>query len=275
MPELPEVETTRLGLEPFMKGKTIEAISIFRRDLRQPIPDDFQSRLINTRVVALRRRAKYILIDTKDGPCILAHLGMSGTMTVTTKEDYTKRTHDHCIIDMQEGARIVFNDPRRFGLLLLVEKGEEPTHPLLLHLGPEPLSNHFHAEYLMKALKHKKTAIKQALMDQEVVVGVGNIYASESLFMAGVDPRTPAHRAAKHAEKMVQSIRAVLHAALASGGSTLRDYVRSSGDSGYFQHHFKVYDRAQMPCETCSSPIQHIVQAGRATYFCKQCQSRR
>ncbi|MBA4274098.1 MAG: DNA-formamidopyrimidine glycosylase [Alphaproteobacteria bacterium] len=274
MPELPEVETTRLGLEPVMKSAIIKHVHLFRRDLRQPVPEGFEDALIGKRILSLRRRAKYILIDLEKGPTILAHLGMSGTFTITNASTYTRRTHDHCIMDLDNGYRVVFHDPRRFGLLLLLERENEATHPLIAHLGPEPLSNHFHAAYLSDALKSRKSAIKPVLMDQQIVVGVGNIYASESLFLAGIDPRMPASKAAKHAEKLVISIRTVLQAALQSGGSTLRDYVRSSGDMGYFQHHFRVYDRAEMPCESCLSPIQLMVQAGRSTYFCKQCQRR-
>lgn len=272
MPELPEVETTRLGLEPVMKAARIKHVQLFRRDLRQPVPEGFEAALVGKRIQNLRRRAKYILIDLEKGPTILAHLGMSGTFTITTTPEYIRRIHDHCIIDLDNGYRVVFHDPRRFGLLLLLEQEGEATHPLIAHLGPEPLSNNFHAEYLSNAIKPRKSAIKPALMDQKIVVGVGNIYASESLFLAGIDPRMPAQKAAKHAEKLVSSIRTVLDAALQSGGSTLRDYVRSSGDMGYFQHHFRVYDRAQMPCESCLSPIRHIMQTGRSTYFCKQCQ---
>lgn len=258
-----------------MAGARIEKVTLFRRDLRQPVEPEFERKLTGRTIGRLRRRAKYLLIDTQGGPTVLGHLGMSGTLTVTTQDAYVRRTHDHCLIDLDSGYRVVFHDPRRFGLLLLIEGGNEEAHPLLRHLGPEPLSEHFHASYLRTALKKRKTAIKVALMDQELVVGVGNIYASESLFLAGVDPRLPSNKILKSADKLAESIRDVLRAALASGGSTLRDYVRSSGDSGYFQHHFRVYDRAGMPCESCSQPIQHIVQAARSTYFCKQCQGRK
>lgn len=274
MPELPEVETTRLGLEPAMKDARIVQVILHRHDLRQPIPEDFEARLKGRRITALRRRAKYILIDLEKGPVILAHLGMSGTLTIHSESTYKRRKHDHCILVLDNGHRIVFHDPRRFGRLLLLEPAQEETHALLAHLGPEPLSNQFNAPYLAAMLKKRNCAVKVALMNQQIVVGVGNIYASESLFLAGISPAMPAKKAAKHSEELVKSIRQVLEEALRSGGSTLRDYVRSSGDSGYFQHSFRVYDRAGTPCQRCSQPIMHQVQAGRSTYFCKQCQRR-
>lgn len=275
MPELPEVETTRLGLEPHVVGARIQQILLRRRDLRQPIPSDFEALYEQKRITGLRRRAKYILMDIEDAPTMLVHLGMSGTLTFNKNSAYLPRTHDHCIITLSNGLRVVFHDPRRFGLLLPLQIDNEEEHPLLAHLGPEPLSKHFHARYLAEMLYKRTSAVKVALMDQTLVVGVGNIYASESLYVAGIDPRMIAKKASKHAEKLVPAIQQVLRAALASGGSTLRDYVRSSGDSGYFQHQFKVYDKVGMPCESCSQPIQHMVQGGRSTYFCKRCQTRR
>jgi formamidopyrimidine-DNA glycosylase len=274
MPELPEVETTRLGLEPVMRGARISEVTVFRRDLRQTIPDDFEKTCRNQSITALRRRAKYIFIDLENGSSILAHLGMSGTLTIMESKGYTRRTHDHCIIMLDSGMQVVFHDPRRFGLLILVQTAQEEAHKLFSHLGPEPLSNHFHAEYLAEALASRSAALKVALMDQALVVGVGNIYASESLFLARLSPKIPAHKAAKHAATLVTSIREVLGSALVSGGSTLRDYVQSSGGAGYFQHHFRVYDRAGLPCEHCSASIKQITQAARSTYFCPHCQRR-
>lgn len=275
MPELPEVETTRLGLVPVMQGAVIKSVAVARRDLRYPMPEDFEAQVTGKRIRVLRRRAKYILIDLEKGPVILAHLGMSGSLTYVKKEGYVAQRHDHCLIDLDNGYRVVFHDPRRFGALLLLSPGEEAGHALLAHLAPEPFSEAFTPEYLKSALVGRSIPIKQALMDQQIVVGVGNIYASESLFLAGVDPRMPASKAAKYAEKLVISIGRVLKEALASGGSTLSDYRAADNKMGYFQHSFRVYGRAEKPCESCSYPIQHVVQAGRSTYFCKHCQRAR
>lgn len=272
MPELPEVETTRLGLAPVMRGAVVKSVTVARRDLRYPIPADFEEQVAGKRVSALRRRAKYILIDLEDGPVILAHLGMSGSLTYVREGEYIPQKHDHCLIGLDNGYRVVFHDPRRFGALLLFAPDEEERHPLLAHLAPEPLSEAFTPEYLRSVLSGRQRAVKLALMDQELVVGVGNIYASESLFLAGIDPRMPASKAAKYAEKLVISIGQVLKEALLSGGSTLNDYRMANGRMGYFQHRFRVYDKAGMPCESCSQPIEHIVQANRSSYFCKHCQ---
>lgn len=275
MPELPEVETTRMGLVPVMQGAVIKSVTVTRRDLRYTVPADFEGRITGKHIRALRRRAKYILVDLEESPVILAHLGMSGSLTYVKQEEYIPQKHDHCLIDLDNGYRVVFHDPRRFGALLLLAPGEEETHPLLARLAPEPLSEAFTPEYLRSALSGRQRAIKLALMDQEIVVGVGNIYASESLFLAGIDPRMPAEKAAKYAEKLVISIGQVLKEALASGGSTLNDYRAADNQKGYFQHHFRVYGKAKMPCESCSQAIKHIVQANRSSYFCKHCQRAR
>jgi formamidopyrimidine-DNA glycosylase len=272
MPELPEVETTRLGLIPALVGIKIARVQVFRRDLRQPIPADFEQLLEGKSVQAIRRRAKYLLLDMPENLSVLAHLGMSGTFQTVTPARYNLRTHDHVVLTLADGSGVVFHDPRRFGLLLPYIRSEEARHPLLEHLGPEPLSSDFTPAYLAHALARRKGAIKPVLMQQELVVGVGNIYASESLFRAKIHPDTPALKAAKHAEILVKSIQETLRDALESGGSTLRDYVRSSGDSGYFQHQFRVYERAGEACFVCGTTIEHSVHAGRSTYQCPQCQ---
>jgi formamidopyrimidine-DNA glycosylase len=271
MPELPEVETTRRGLEPVMKGKRISAVIVNRRDLRMPLPRGFEKHVAGQQIIGLRRRAKYLLIDLKNGQSILVHLGMSGSMRVETKNAYQPLTHDHVIFQVGE-RYIIFHDPRRFGLVLLLETHKEAKHKLLAHLGPEPLDKTFNATYLKGALAGRKGPIKTTIMDQTIVVGVGNIYASESLFLAKIHPQTPAHEAAKHAATLVKTIQKTLNAALKSGGSTLRDYKQANGETGYFQHRFNVYERRSHPCVACDDTVHHITQAGRASYFCPTCQ---
>lgn len=272
MPELPEVETVVCGLRQQMVGQQIRDVVLNRPDMRFPFPPDFQERLIGARVSDVRRRAKYLLFELDSDDIVLAHLGMSGTMTLRPCLDYVSRKHDHVLWELSDDRFFVFHDPRRFGFMLLTNKKNLSQHPQIAALGPEPLSDAFDAAYLKAALKGRKTAIKPALMDQKLVVGVGNIYASEALFLAGINPFMEAGEAARHAEKIIKMICLVLQEAIASGGSTLRDYVRSDGDMGYFQHHFRVYGRAKEPCEICETMIEKVTQAQRATYFCKQCQ---
>ena len=272
MPELPEVETTRRGLESAILGKKIVKIAINRADLRQPIPETLAKTLKNRQFTAIRRRAKYLLMDLDSDKLVLAHLGMSGSFTVMPKNDYKPRTHDHIVIEFEDGLLAVFNDPRRFGVVDVLKKSEEGRHPLLAHLGPEPLSADFSPAYLKTQLLKRSGPIKPVLMDQKLVVGVGNIYASESLHLSHISPFLPAKEAVKHVEPLIVAIRATLEAAIASGGSTLRNYVGASGEGGYFQHHFLVYDRANEPCFSCATLIENSVQAGRATYWCPVCQ---
>lgn len=271
MPELPEVETTRRGLEPVIKHKTIAKVTVNRRDLRIPLPKGFEKTISGQKVKALRRRAKYILIDLANGQSILVHLGMSGSMRVEHKERYQKLTHDHILFHIGE-VLVVFHDPRRFGLMAVLETAASERHELLAHLAPEPLSKDFNAAYLKRALSTRKGPIKPVIMNQEVVVGVGNIYASESLFLAKIHPQTPADEAAKYAATLVKTIQQTLRAAIESGGSTLRDYKQADGSTGYFQHRFNVYEREGEPCVACGREIHHIVQTGRASYFCATCQ---
>lgn len=275
MPELPEVETTRRGLLPAMKGKRITAVSLNRPDLRVLIPKDFVKRVAGTIVRDLRRRAKYLLLDLSSGETILVHLGMSGSLRTARPQNYAPRLHDHVLFDMADGTRVVFHDPRRFGILDLIPAGKESKNKWLHHLGPEPLGKDFSPAYLASQLARRKGPIKPVLMDQKLVVGVGNIYASESLFLAGIDPRLTANKAVSHAPALVKSIKATLRSALASGGSTLRDYVSADGSSGYFQHCFNVYERDDKPCVVCNTPITTITQSGRATYYCSSCQTKR
>lgn len=272
MPELPEVETTRCGLLKTVKGQRIDEVELRRGDLRFPFPGDLQERLIGHTITDIRRRAKYLLIDLDSNDVLLAHLGMSGSFRVIPAAGYEPKKHDHVILHLANGTLCVFHDPRRFGIIDVFGQKEEGGHALLAHLGPEPLSRDFTANYLAKALQRRKGPIKPVLMDQKLVVGVGNIYASESLFLAGIHPDTPAHKTLQKAPQLVESIRTVLNAAIASGGSTLRDFLGADGASGYFQHRFNVYERENEPCTNCKTSIRSAVHAGRSTYWCPQCQ---
>lgn len=272
MPELPEVETTRRGLLKAVKGKRIESVIVRRFDLRTPIPQNFAKQLKGRTIVDVRRRAKYLLIDLDDGQIVLAHLGMSGSFIVVKAPDYKPKTHDHVLITLENNRLMVFNDPRRFGVIDLMKAREEATHRLLKNLGPEPFLKDFSPAYLAAQLMRRTGAIKPVLMDQKLVVGVGNIYASEALHLCGFHPSTPAHKLSKHAPAIINAIRVTLEAAINSGGSTLRDYVGAQNEGGYFQHHFQVYGRDDEPCFRCSDLIQTSAHAGRSTYWCAQCQ---
>ncbi len=286
MPELPEVETVRRGLEPVMAGQTIAAADIRRPDLRWPFPQDMAARLTGARVDALRRRSKYILADLDRGETLIIHLGMSGRMLIDTgagpaspadflHDRATPGKHDHVILTMSGGARITFNDARRFGAMDLWPTADLPAHRLLAHLGPEPLGNAFSGPYLAGQLKGRRTPIKAALLDQRVVAGLGNIYVCEALWRARLHPARQAGRiAAAKAEALAAPIRAVLEEAIAAGGSSLRDYRQTDGELGYFQHSFSVYGREGEPCrrEGCGGTIRRIIQSGRSSFYCPRCQ---
>ena len=289
MPELPEVETTRRGLEKAAKGKKITHVTVRRRDLRFPIPKGLEMHLAGATIADVRRRAKYLLIDmVKNGEkngkndkksqqtgILLVHLGMSGSLTLQKSPKnglYTPKTHDHVLFYLENDRLIAFHDPRRFGVIDWLEAGSESTHALLAHLGPEPLSATFSPAYLSAALARRKGPIKSALMDQRLVVGVGNIYASESLYLSNINPNVAAYRCVARSEAIICAIADTLNAAIASGGSTLRDYVGAQNEGGYFQHHFNVYGRDGEPCFRCSTIIQTTTHAGRSTYWCPQCQ---
>jgi formamidopyrimidine-DNA glycosylase len=270
MPELPEVETTRRGIEPSVAARRIDRVIVREPRLRWRVPNELPIEAAGQRVRELRRRAKYLLFDLERGTMIL-HLGMSGSlrlMPATTPP----MTHDHVDIVLDSGLCLRFNDPRRFGSLLWTT--DDPlAHPLLKSLAPEPLSDEFDADYLAKAAKGRSVAIKQLLMNSQAVVGVGNIYASEALFHAGIRPRRSAARI-KRAEfdALVKSIKQVLRAAIREGGTTLRDYVNPEGMPGYFRQKLFVYERTGEPCRVCKTPVRHFVQGQRSTYFCPSCQ---
>jgi formamidopyrimidine-DNA glycosylase len=282
MPELPEVETVRRGLLPVMEGKAIGAADIRRPDLRFPLPEGMKDRLTGARVLSLRRRSKYILADLSTGETLLIHLGMSGRILISGRMlgDFVHahpapEKHDHVIFDMEGGVRITFNDARRFGAMDLMDTARAEDHWLLRDLGPEPLGNSFDEPYLVGRLHGRAKPIKSALLDQKIVAGLGNIYVSEILYRAGIDPRRQAGRISEaRVATLVPHTRAVLAEAIEAGGSSLRDYRQTDGELGYFQHSFRVYDREGQPCPTpdCATPIRRIVQSGRSSFFCPTCQ---
>ncbi|MCE8552938.1 bifunctional DNA-formamidopyrimidine glycosylase/DNA-(apurinic or apyrimidinic site) lyase [Ruegeria pomeroyi] len=282
MPELPEVETVRRGLAPAMEGAVIARAEVNRPDLRWPFPARMAERLTGQRVERLRRRSKYILADLSGGETLLIHLGMSGRMTVSgdplgqfVHTHPAAQKHDHVVFHMDNGARITFNDPRRFGAMDLMPTATAEDHKLLMVLGPEPLGNDFHENHLTAAFKGKNTPAKSALLDQGIVAGLGNIYVCEALFRAGVSPRRKAGQiAAVRVAALVPIIRQVLTEAIEAGGSSLKDFRQADGELGYFQHSFDVYGREGKPCRRpgCGGTVQRITQSGRSSFYCAQCQ---
>jgi formamidopyrimidine-DNA glycosylase len=300
MPELPEVETVRRGLQPVMEGARIVKADVRRKDLRFPFQRDFVARLTGQTVIGLGRRAKYLMADLASGDVLLMHLGMSGSFRVVKDDEQhapgrfqharnEDRAHDHVVFHMSSGAAVVFNDPRRFGYMKIIARPALQEEPLLRGLGPEPLGNEFDAAMLARACANKKTSLKAALLDQRVVAGLGNIYVCEALYRAHLSPRrlaaTLATKAGQrkgvaggeptdHARRLVTAIHAVLNAAIKAGGSSLRDHRQTSGELGYFQHSFQVYDREGEKCQTsgCSGIVRRFTQNGRSTFWCPKCQ---
>jgi formamidopyrimidine-DNA glycosylase len=275
MPELPEVETVCRGLAAKLEGRRLRRVVQRRPDLRFPLPARFAARLQGRRVVRVDRRAKYILIHLDDETVLLGHLGMSGSMIVDTAPVTQFGRHDHIIFETDDGTAIRYNDARRFGFMDLVASRDLNRHPLLEKLGLEPLSTAFDGTTLAAALAGKKTSIKAALVDQRVVAGIGNIYASESLYRAGISPRRLAKTVqGQRADRLADAIKQVLTEAIAAGGSSLRDFVQTNGELGYFQHRWAVYERAGQPCPDCdcgapaAGGVRRIVQTGRSTFFC-------
>jgi len=279
MPELPEVETVRRGLAPVMEGFIFERVELRRANLRFPFPDDFAARIEGQTLTRLGRRAKFLDAQLSSGERLLMHLGMSGRFTIDgegrgefvhDKGGIAK--HDHVIFHMSSGHRVIYNDPRRFGFMELVQLGETP--PRLMKLGPEPLSNEFNAPLLRAAFKGKKSKIKAALLDQHIVAGLGNIYVCEALFRAGISPRRAAGRLKiAETEALVRHVKDVISEAIEAGGSSLRDFAAADGDLGYFQHSFDVYGREGEPCKICEAPLMRITQSGRSSFYCKACQT--
>ena len=292
MPELPEVETVRRGLQPAMEGSKIIRAEARRKDLRFPFQKDFATRLAGQTVTGLGRRAKYLIADLISGDVLLMHLGMSGSFRVVSADDnqapgqfhYPRsddRAHDHVVFHMSSGASIIFNDPRRFGYMKIIARKALDDEPLLKGLGPEPLGNEFDAAMLAGACAGKKTSLKAALLDQRVVAGLGNIYVCEVLYRARLSPRrlaatlaTKAGEPTDRAGRVVDAVHAVLNQAIEAGGSSLRDHRQTSGELGYFQHSFQVYDREGEKCQTagCAGIVRRFTQNGRSTFWCPKCQ---
>ncbi|MGM4894718.1 bifunctional DNA-formamidopyrimidine glycosylase/DNA-(apurinic or apyrimidinic site) lyase [Tardiphaga sp. 839_C3_N1_4] len=297
MPELPEVETVRRGLQPAMEGSKITRLELRRKDLRFPFQPDFAGRLQGRTVASLGRRAKYLLADLDSGDVLLMHLGMSGSFRVVSdaaagdennvmpgafhhpRSD--ERAHDHVVFHMSSGPSVIYNDPRRFGFMKIFARSEIENEPFLKDIGPEPLGNEFDAAMLAGATAGKKTSLKAALLDQRVVAGLGNIYVCEALFRSHLSPRRLAATLATkkgeptdHSKRLVSAIHEVLNQAIKAGGSSLRDHRQTDGELGYFQHSFQVYDREGEPCQTdgCSGIVKRFVQNGRSTFWCPKCQ---
>ena len=280
MPELPEVETVRRGLLPVMEGHVINEAQVNRPDLRFPLPDRMAERLTGQTVLNLRRRSKYILADLSTGDTLLIHLGMSGRMLISGAvlgdfhhDHPAPQKHDHVVLTMSNGAKVTFNDARRFGSMDLMPTAHWQDHKLLAGLGPEPLGNVFNESYLSQRLKGRQTPIKAALLDQTLLAGLGNIYVCEVLFRAKTLPtRLAGNLTSSEITAIVPIIREVLTEAIDAGGSSLRDFRQTDGELGYFQHTFRVYDREGEPCFTCQTPILRLAQSGRSSFYCPTCQ---
>ncbi len=291
MPELPEVETVRRGLAPALEGAIIARVEQRRPDLRFPFPERFAERLAGRRVAALRRRAKYLLAELDDGATLLMHLGMSGSFRIEGGEPLAADSfhyerskdaaHDHVVLHLRGGTRIVYNDPRRFGFMLLIGPEDLAAHPLLAALGLEPTGNELAAEALAQRFAGRAAPLKAILGDQTIIAGLGNIYVCEALWRAGLSPRRAAGTLVRgdgmptaRLVRLVEAVRAVIAEAIEAGGSSLRDYVQADGSLGYFQHRFAVYGREHEPClkPACRGTIRRIVQSGRSTFYCPDCQ---
>lgn len=287
MPELPEVETVRRGLAPVLEGARIEAVRLNRPDLRFPFPERFAERLSGATIGPLGRRAKYLLLPLDTDETLIIHLGMSGRVLVEQSGPRALvgefhhaagrlEAHDHVVITLQGGARVIYNDVRRFGFMRLAPSDAIEADPFLAALGPEPFGNMFDAESLLATLKGRNTPLKAALLDQKTVAGLGNIYVCEALHRAHLSPwRLAKHLKADEAQRLVSEVHLVLEEAIEAGGSSLRDFRHEDGSLGYFQHAFRVYDRAEEACPTpaCNGIIERRVQSGRSTFFCARCQS--
>ena len=282
MPELPEVETVLRGISPILEGNQIDYAQVNRPDLRRPFPKNLAKRLKNRKINFLHRRSKYILIDLSEGETLLMHLGMSGRIIISQKVAGTfhynttqSQKHDHFILHLKDNHQLTFNDPRRFGVIDLLRTETLELSSMLSQIGPEPLSNRFNEAYFVSIMRLKKTNIKSALLDQRIVAGLGNIYVCEALFRAGISPKRQALRIShKKLSSLVPIIKEILVEAISSGGSSLRDFRNASGDLGYFQHSFDVYGREDQDCYNteCDSKIKRIMQAGRSSFYCSNCQ---
>jgi formamidopyrimidine-DNA glycosylase len=294
MPELPEVETVMRGLRPALEGRRITGVVLRRTGLRFPFPEGFAERLAGQRIESLTRRAKYILVSLGSGDVLLVHLGMTGRFTVISAaagrknlgEFYFKAEageagegpHDHVVLKLDDGARVIYTDPRRFGVMDLFPQADAAGHKLLRGMGVEPLGNELNAAYLAEKFRRKAAPLKAALLDQRIIAGLGNIYVSEALYRAGLSPKRKSGTLAKKStpdkrlEDLVRHIREILGEAIIAGGSTLQDFVNTDGSAGEFQQRFQVYDREGQPCLRCGSAIERLVQSGRSTFYCRTCQ---
>jgi formamidopyrimidine-DNA glycosylase len=275
MPELPEVETVRGGLAPVLEGRVLERIILRRENLRFPFPDGFGQQLTGKRVSSVDRRAKFLLIRMDDDTVLIAHLGMSGSFRIYAGERPALDAHDHVIMLTSDGVEIRYNDPRRFGFMDICAASDLADYPMLKKLGPEPVNPAIDGKILGERLKGRGSPIKAALLDQSIVAGIGNIYACEALFMAGISPRRKAATVqGGRADKLAKAIEKVLSLAIKAGGSSLKDHRQPSGELGYFQHNFQVYGAKGAPCPRCGDGIfiRQIVQSGRSTFFCSRCQ---
>jgi formamidopyrimidine-DNA glycosylase len=288
MPELPEVETVKRGLEPVLRGRLIERVELRRAGLRFAFPKGFATRLAGLRVAGLSRRAKYILVELDGGQSLLVHLGMTGRFTVLTPKGVDNLgafyfeaaagqgadgPHDHVVFHLSEGIRLVYSDPRRFGMMDLLVTAEASEHKLLKDLGVEPLGNELSASYLSAKFKGKSAPMKAALLDQRIIAGLGNIYVCEVLFRSRISPKRKAGSVKLlQLEELVRHIRDILNDAISAGGSTLQDFQSTNGEQGSYQQRFQVYDREGEPCVTCGKPIKRMVQSGRSSFYCGTCQ---
>ncbi len=280
MPELPEVETVRRGLSPAVTGRRIVRAEARRADLRFPLPARLDERLAGVRIVNLGRRAKYLVAELDSGEALIMHLGMTGRFTLSGGEVGAcahaaggEGKHDHVVIELETGVRVVFNDVRRFGFFEMWPAGELDAYPAFAALGPEPTSNAFNGPYLRGAFRGKKTPIKAALLDQRVVAGLGNIYVCEALFRSGVSPkRLAGSLGADRTERLAGAVRQVIDEAIAAGGSSISDFAATDGSLGYFQHGFQVYGREGQACVGCARTVKRLVQSGRSTFYCGTCQ---
>lgn len=296
MPELPEVETVKRGLEPLLCGQTIVAVELRRADLRFPFPPDFVAQLTGAKVLALVRRAKYILVELDNGHSLIIHLGMTGRFTAfkalgeatalgefyfaTGSGDNADGPHDHVVFTLGNGARVVYNDPRRFGMMDVITSTALNQHKLLRNIGVEPLGNELNAAYVAEKFRHKKAPLKAVLLDQNIIAGLGNIYVCEALHRARLSPKRKAGSLVKakshdlRLDSLIRHIKDILNEAILAGGSTLRDFAGATGDKGSYQQRFSAYDREGEWCETdgCDGTIKRIVQSGRSTFYCATCQ---
>ena len=273
MPELPEVETTRRGLLKILPGRNILRAEIFAPKLRLPIPLDLPAGLKNNSVVGIDRRAKYMIWHFMRGPALLVHLGMSGRFRHAAENNFTREKHDHVVLWLDDGYAVAYHDPRRFGLIDWAYDADGAPHAWLDNIGIEPLSDNLTAAWLYAQLRRRKVNMKAALLDQKMLNGLGNIYVSEALFLAGIRPTRSAARVTRaECEKLAPAIKQVLHAAIDAGGSSLRDYRDVDGQIGFFQDRFNVYGRGVAPCKICRKPIKQITQNGRSSFYCSSCQ---